>query len=165
MRMRFSSCRRSCCARLRGPDWTFSPATLRRRVRRKQQRSDELNADASDQSGNSQNAMHIGQKLRADLGKAGYTDISVVPSPLSCTPRISQGNPVMMVISPDSVTSITEQNARAEFGKQRQPLRRGEWREPPRQVRRCRAQRPPSRDVRQPNPATTAAAVAAGTFA
>lgn len=69
-----------------------------------------MNAGANDQSGNSQNAMHIGQKLRADLGKAGYTDISVIPSSFVVHAKDSQGNPVMMVISPDSVTSITEQN-------------------------------------------------------
>ncbi|MFY9971044.1 MAG: hypothetical protein WBQ45_23530 [Roseiarcus sp.] len=60
-----------------------------------------------------QNAMHIGQRLRADLGKAGYTDITIMPSSFIVHAKDSQGNPVMMVVSPDSVTAITEENARA----------------------------------------------------
>ncbi len=70
-----------------------------------------MNGGGNDQSANGQNAMHVGQKLRADLSKAGYTDISVVPSSFIVHAKDSQGNPVMMVISPDSVTAITEQNA------------------------------------------------------
>ncbi len=73
------------------------------------------NAMSNDQNGPAagQNAMHIGQRLRADLTRAGYTDITVLPSSFMVHAKDSQGNPVMMVVSPDSVTAITEENARA----------------------------------------------------
>ncbi len=70
-----------------------------------------MNGGANDRSVDDQKAMHVGQKLRADLSKAGYTDISVVPSSFVVHAKDSKGNPVMMVISPDSVTAITAQNA------------------------------------------------------
>lgn len=66
---------------------------------------------ANSKSTNGQNAVQVGQKLRSDLSKAGYTDISVAPSSFVVHAKDSAGNPVMMVISPDSVTAITEENA------------------------------------------------------
>ena len=60
---------------------------------------------------NSPRAMHIAQKMRTDLGKAGFTDIHIMPSSFLVRAKDSSGNPVMMVINPDSVTEITEQNA------------------------------------------------------
>ncbi len=52
--------------------------------------------------------MQISQKLRDDLGKAGFSDIKIMPSSFIVRAKDSQGNPVMMVINPDSVTAITE---------------------------------------------------------
>ena len=52
--------------------------------------------------------MHIAQKLRADLTKAGYTDITIRPSSFFVQAKNSEGNPVTMMISPDSVTALTE---------------------------------------------------------
>ena len=57
--------------------------------------------------------MHIGQKLRADLTKAGYTDITIMPSSFFIQAKNSDGNPVTMMISPDSVTALTEATQRA----------------------------------------------------
>lgn len=54
-------------------------------------------------------SMHAAQKLRADLGKAGYTNITIMPSSFIVRATNSDGNPVMMVISPDSVTALTEE--------------------------------------------------------
>ena len=54
--------------------------------------------------------MHIAQKMKDDLGKAGFTDIRIMPSSFLVRAKDSSGNPVMMVINPDSVTEITEQN-------------------------------------------------------
>ena len=54
---------------------------------------------------------HIGQRLRADLSKAGFTDTTIMPSSFTVRAKDSQGNPVVMVINPDSVTAITEENA------------------------------------------------------
>ena len=53
------------------------------------------------------------RRLRADLGKAGFTDITVMPSSFLVRAKDSQGNPVMMVINPDSLTEVTEQSAPA----------------------------------------------------
>ena len=69
------------------------------------------NGNVNIQSSNGQNAMQVGQKLRSDLSKAGYTDISVAPSSFVVHAKDFGGNPVMMVISPNSVTAITEENA------------------------------------------------------
>ncbi len=53
--------------------------------------------------------MRVSQKLRNDLSKAGFTDIKIMPQSFMVRAKDSQGNPVMMVINPDSVTAITEQ--------------------------------------------------------
>jgi len=58
-----------------------------------------------------QGSMHIAQKMRDDLGKAGFTDIHIMPSSFLVRAKDSAGNPVMMVVNPDSVTAITEENA------------------------------------------------------
>jgi hypothetical protein len=57
--------------------------------------------------------MHIAQKLRADLTKAGYTDITIIPSSFFVQAKNSDGNPVTMMISPDSVTALTEATQRS----------------------------------------------------
>jgi hypothetical protein len=57
--------------------------------------------------------MHIARKLRADLTKAGYTDISIRPSSFFIQAKNSEGNPVTMMISPDSVTALTEATQRS----------------------------------------------------
>jgi hypothetical protein len=69
-------------------------------------------------SANDQNAQpanqaptHMTQRLRDDLSKAGFTDIKIMPSSFLVRAKDSQGNPVMMVINPDSVTEVTEQSA------------------------------------------------------
>jgi hypothetical protein len=57
---------------------------------------------------NPQAATHISQKLRADLARAGFTDITIMPSSFLVRAKDSEGNPVMMVINPDSLTEVTE---------------------------------------------------------
>ena len=52
---------------------------------------------------------HISQRLRDDLTKAGFTDITIMPSSFLVRAKDSQGNPVMMVINPDSFTEVTQQ--------------------------------------------------------
>jgi hypothetical protein len=51
---------------------------------------------------------HITQRLRNDLSKAGFTDIKIMPSSFLVRAKDSEGNPVMMVINPDSMTEVTE---------------------------------------------------------
>ncbi len=51
---------------------------------------------------------HLNQKLRDDLTKAGFTDITIMPSSFVVRAKDSQGKPVMMVVNPDSLTKVTE---------------------------------------------------------
>ena len=57
---------------------------------------------------NPQGPAHIGQKLRDDLAKAGFTNITIMPSSFLVRAKDSQGNPVMMIINPDSLTEVTD---------------------------------------------------------
>jgi hypothetical protein len=50
----------------------------------------------------------ISQRLHDDLTKAGFTDITIMPSSFLVRAKDSQGNPVMMVINPDAFTEMTE---------------------------------------------------------
>ena len=59
---------------------------------------------------------HVSQKLRDDLTKAGFKDITIMPSSFLVRAKDSQGNPMMMVINPDSVTEVTAQSAPAASG-------------------------------------------------
>jgi hypothetical protein len=52
--------------------------------------------------------IHMTQRLRADLSKAGFTDIAIMPSSFLVRAKDSQGHRVMMVINPDSMTEVTE---------------------------------------------------------
>ena len=76
------------------------------------------NSQTPGQKGETANAarpadMQIAQKLRADLMKAGYTDITIRPSSFFIQAKNSEGNPVTMMISPDSVTALTEASQRS----------------------------------------------------
>ena len=50
---------------------------------------------------------HLVQKLRDDLTRAGFTNITIMPSSFLVRARDSEGNPVMMVVNPDSLTEVT----------------------------------------------------------
>ena len=76
-----------------------------------------------------QNAMHIGQRLRADLGKAGYTDITIMPSSFIVHAKDLQGNPVMMVVSPDFGHRYHGRECPRQFGEQLEPHGRQQRRE------------------------------------
>jgi hypothetical protein len=56
---------------------------------------------------NPQAAARISERLRADLTRAGFTDVTIMPSSFLVRAKDSQGNPVMMVINPDSLTEAT----------------------------------------------------------
>jgi hypothetical protein len=51
---------------------------------------------------------HLGQKLRDDLTKAGFTNITIMPSSFLVRAKDSQGHAVMMIINPDSLTDLTD---------------------------------------------------------
>lgn len=50
----------------------------------------------------------IQQQVRENLQQAGFTDIKIMPSSFLVRAKDRAGNPVMMVINPDSVTAVTE---------------------------------------------------------
>ena len=79
-------------------------------------------------STNSQNATsaqqtpgHISQKLRDDLTKAGFTNITIMPSSFLVRAKDSEGDPMMMVINPDSITEVTAQAPDASSAMKAQP--------------------------------------------
>jgi hypothetical protein len=50
---------------------------------------------------------NIRQQLQDQLDKAGYTSVKITPSSFFVEAKDKQGNPVQMVIGPDSFTEIT----------------------------------------------------------
>ena len=64
-------------------------------------------------SGSAQNAGNssIQQKVRQNLEQAGFTDVQVMPSSFLVRANDPSGNPMMMVINPDSVTAVTQSGA------------------------------------------------------
>src|SRR4051794_19533400 len=52
----------------------------------------------------------IGQRLRQNLQASGFTDIQLMPSSFLVRAKDRDGNPVMMVVNPDSITAVTEIN-------------------------------------------------------
>jgi hypothetical protein len=58
-------------------------------------------------------AQPIQQQVQNNLQQAGFTDIQIMPSSFLVRAKDSAGNPVIMVISPDSVTAVTEISAPA----------------------------------------------------
>jgi hypothetical protein len=51
---------------------------------------------------------HMSQKLHDDLTRAGFTDITIMPASLIVRAKDAQGNSIMMVINPDSLTDVAE---------------------------------------------------------
>ena len=66
------------------------------------------------QNGNASNQgagnLHLRANLQNVLEKAGYKDIRVAPSAFMVQARDSDGNPVVMTISPDSFSEVTAMN-------------------------------------------------------
>lgn len=50
----------------------------------------------------------IAQRIRSNLEQAGFTDIKLMPSSFLVRAKDKDGNPMMMVINPDSVTAVSE---------------------------------------------------------
>jgi hypothetical protein len=57
---------------------------------------------------NAANSQTIQQQVQNNLQQAGFTDIHIMPSSFLVRAKDRAGNPVMMVINPDSVTAVTE---------------------------------------------------------
>jgi hypothetical protein len=58
-----------------------------------------------------QKAQHLGADLKNMLQKAGYTDIRVAPTSFMVRAKDASGNPVVMAVSPDSFTEVTNLGA------------------------------------------------------
>jgi|SRR5579859_6234156 len=67
-------------------------------------------------SGTAAEPQHIRANLRSALEKAGYKDIRVSATSFMVRAKDSEGNPVMMSISPDSFTEISEVGANTNAG-------------------------------------------------
>ena len=57
--------------------------------------------------------MNIRQQIQSQLSKAGYTDVTITPSSFYVRAKDKQGNPMAMVIGPDSFTEVTEMAPKA----------------------------------------------------
>ena len=60
----------------------------------------------ADQAGMGATSMR--QQIQGQMTKAGYTDVNVAPVSFMVRAKDKQGNPVEMVIGPDSFTEVTE---------------------------------------------------------
>jgi hypothetical protein len=66
--------------------------------------------DSAQTTQDSQSGGHMSQKLHDDLTKAGFTDITIMPSSLIVRAKDAQGNSIMMVVNPDSLTEVTQKS-------------------------------------------------------
>ena len=57
--------------------------------------------------------MNIRQQIQSQLTKAGFTDVTITPSSFYVRAKDKQGNPMAMVIGPDSFTEVTEMAPKA----------------------------------------------------
>ena len=54
----------------------------------------------------------IRQQVKNNLAQAGFSDIKIMPQSFLVRAKDKSGNPVMMVINPDSVMAVTEFNGK-----------------------------------------------------
>jgi hypothetical protein len=66
--------------------------------------------DSAQTTTDNQSTGHMSQKLHDDLTKAGFTDITIMPASLIVRAKDAQGNSIMMVINPDSLTEVTQKS-------------------------------------------------------
>ena len=57
--------------------------------------------------------MNIRQQIQSQLTKAGFTDVTIMPSSFYVRAKDKKGNPMEMVIGPDSFTEVTEMAPKA----------------------------------------------------
>ena len=60
----------------------------------------------------SQDNQSIRQQVKNNLEQAGFSDIKIMPQSFLVRAKDKSGNPVMMVINPDSVMAVTELNGK-----------------------------------------------------
>ena len=69
------------------------------------------NNAANDSAGQSTSNQHMRANLKNMLEKSGYKDIRVAPTSFVVHAKDSDGNPVVMTVSPDSFTEVTDINS------------------------------------------------------
>ena len=65
-------------------------------------------ASAQDAQTQSQQTQSVRAQVKQQLKKAGFSDVRVMPESFLVRAKDPSGNPVMMVINPDSFTAVTE---------------------------------------------------------
>jgi hypothetical protein len=69
-------------------------------------------AQTSNNQGNGQGTMQstptIQRQVQSNLEHAGFTDIKIMPESFLVRAKDKSGNPMMMVINPDSMAAVTE---------------------------------------------------------
>jgi hypothetical protein len=60
------------------------------------------------QSGQAENGAPLRQHIAADLSNAGFSDVKVVPDSFLVQAKDKSGNPITMVINPNSVTEVVD---------------------------------------------------------
>jgi hypothetical protein len=55
-------------------------------------------------------AANLRQEVQQNLSKAGFSDIKIMPESFLVRAKDPNGNPVMMVINPDSIAAVTLEN-------------------------------------------------------
>jgi hypothetical protein len=69
--------------------------------------STQSQANKSSQA-NQKSPQMVRQQVQKNLQQAGFTDIQIMPSSFLVRAKDKDGNPVMMVLNPDSMTAVTE---------------------------------------------------------
>lgn len=64
--------------------------------------------DSSQASSASMAHMNVRQQLQDSLSRDGFSNVTIMPSSFFVRATNKQGQPVAMVVSPDSVTEVTE---------------------------------------------------------
>lgn len=65
---------------------------------------------APDSTPSGSNPAAIQQQVKQNLAAAGFSDIKVMPESFLVRAKDKTGNPVMMIINPDSITAVTAMN-------------------------------------------------------
>ncbi|HET7885266.1 MAG TPA: PRC-barrel domain-containing protein [Bradyrhizobium sp.] len=86
----------------------LSQATMAQNPNSAQPNQPQSNVTQSDNPNASASQQHLRANLKNVLEKAGYKDIRVAPTSFMVHARDSDGNPVVMAISPDSFSEIAD---------------------------------------------------------
>jgi sporulation protein YlmC with PRC-barrel domain len=88
----------------------LAPATMAQNANSGSQPNATQNQTSQNQasSGTTAEPQHLRANLRSALEKAGYKDIRVAPTSFMVHARDTDGNPVVMAISPDSFTEVAD---------------------------------------------------------